>query len=160
MIHRLGHPDARLRCICYFYVKFNCMIQRVQTIWMLLAAIIVFLTLKFSFYSGTLAAGNVYHELIANDYWLLLILTGGLGTGILINIFLYKNRKLQSRILLLALILEGTIIFLYVQKTEKFSTGSFTIWSSLHIVVVVCLFFAARGVLRDAKVIRDSNRLR
>ena len=127
---------------------------------MLLAAIVVFLTLKFSFYSGTLAAGNVYHELIANDYLPLLILTGGLGTGIMINIFLYKNRKLQSRILLLALVLEGTIIFLYVQQTGKFSTGSFTIWSALHIVVVVSLLFAARGVLKDAKIIKDSNRLR
>jgi len=136
------------------------MIQRVQTIWMLLAAILVFLTLKFAFYAGTLLQGNAYHELTANDYLLLLILTGGLGTGILINIFLYKNRKLQTRILLLALLLEATIIFLYVKQTEKFSTGSFTIWSALHIVVVVSLFLALRGVIKDAKLVKDSNRLR
>ena len=34
------------------------MIQRVQTLWMILAAIAVFLTIKFSFYSGTLVLQN------------------------------------------------------------------------------------------------------
>jgi len=49
---------------------------------------------------------------------------------------------------------------LYVKQTEKFSTGSFTIWSALHIVVVVSLFLALRGVIKDAKLVKDSNRLR
>ena len=67
------------------------MIQRIQTIWMLLAAIAVFLTLQFPFYSGTLALDNSFHQLIASDNFIILILTSALGTGIIINIFLYKN---------------------------------------------------------------------
>ena len=72
---------------------------------MLLAAIFVFLTLKFSFYNGTLSADNTYHAVVANDSFLLLILTSALGTGIIINIFLFKNRTAQSRIIFLAIIL-------------------------------------------------------
>jgi hypothetical protein len=136
------------------------MIQRVQTLWMLLAAILVFLTLKFSFYNGTLVENNAYHEVIASDSFLLLILTSALGTGIIINIFLFKNRKIQSRIVLLAVVLECLIIFLYIKQTAKFSTGSFTLWSAFHLLVIIFLFLAARGIYKDSKLIKDSNRLR
>jgi Domain of unknown function (DUF4293) len=136
------------------------MIQRIQSLWMFLAAITVFLTLKFAFYNGTLAADSTYHAVIASDSLLLLILTSALGTGILINIFLFKNRTVQSRIILLAIIMECLIIFLYIKRTNKFSTGSFTLGSALHILIIIFLVIAARGVYKDAKLIRESNRLR
>lgn len=136
------------------------MIQRVQTVWMFLAAILVFLTLQFSFYNGTLAADNTYHAVVATEHFLLLILTSALGTGILINIFLFKNRAIQSRILLLAMLMECVIIFLYIKETNKYSTGSFTLWSAFHILIIIFLVLAARGVYKDSKLIRDSNRLR
>ena len=136
------------------------MIQRVQTLWMFLAALLVFLTLQFSFYNGTLAADNTYHAVMATDNFLLLILTSALGTGIVIDIFLYKNRTVQSRIILLAIIMEFVIIFLYIKETNKYSTGSFTLWSAFHILILLFLILAARGVYKDSKLIRDSNRLR
>jgi peptidoglycan/LPS O-acetylase OafA/YrhL len=136
------------------------MIQRVQTVWMLLAALAVFLTLKFLFYGGTLIADSQYHPLLATDHLLILILTSALGTGIVINIFLFKNRKVQSRIILLAVILECIIIFLYVKQTDQYSAGSYSLWSALHILIIIFLFFAARGIYKDSKLIRDSNRLR
>lgn len=136
------------------------MIQRVQTLWMLLAATAVFLTLKFSFYSGTLITDNSYHAVMASDNFFLLILTSALGTGIVINIFLFKNRTIQSRIILLAIVMECVIIFLYIKETNKFSTGSLTLWAALHILVILFLFFAARGIYKDSKLIKESNRLR
>ncbi|MEO8415417.1 MAG: DUF4293 family protein [Ginsengibacter sp.] len=136
------------------------MIQRVQTIWMILAAAAVFLTLKFSFYSGTIAADNTYHAVMATDNFFLLVLTSALGTGILINIFLFKNRTIQTRIILLTIVLECLIIFLYIKQTSKFSTGNFSLWSALHLLVIVFLIFAARGIYKDSKLIKESNRLR
>lgn len=136
------------------------MIQRVQTIWMILAAIAAFLTLKFLFYSGTLIADNLYHPLLATDNFLILILTSALGTGIIINIFLYKNRKVQMRIILIALLLEFLIIFLYVKQTNNYSTGNYSLWSVLHILIIVFLILAAKGIYKDSKIIKDSNRLR
>src|SRR6185437_5553621 len=116
------------------------MIQRVQTVWMLLAALAVFLTLKFLFYSGTLISDNLYHPLLATDNLLILILTSALGTGIVINIFLFKNRKVQSRIILIAIILECLIIFLYIKQTDQYSAGSYSLWSALHILIIIFLF--------------------
>ncbi len=136
------------------------MIQRVQTIWMILAAIAAFLTLKFLFYSGTLIADNSYHPLLATDNFLILILTSALGTGIIINIFLYKNRKVQMRIIIIAILLECLIIFLYIKQTKNYSTGNYSLWSALHILIFIFLIFAAQGIYKDSKLIRDSNRLR
>ena len=39
------------------------MIQRIQSIWLLIASIVTFLTLKVSFYSGTYLPDNLYHQL-------------------------------------------------------------------------------------------------
>ncbi len=136
------------------------MIQRVQTIWMILAAIVTFLTMKFLFYSGTLAADNAYHVLMATDNFLILILTSALGTGVIINIFLFKHRSVQFRIILFALLAECTVIFLYIRETNKYSAGNFSLWSALHILIIVFLVFAARGIYKDSKLIKESNRLR
>ena len=136
------------------------MIQRAQTLWMLLAAIAVFLTLKFLFYGGILIADNTYHPLLATDNFLILILTSALGTGIVINIFLYKNRSIQSRIILVSILLECLIIFLYIKQTAKYSTGDYSLWSALHLLIIIFLILAARGVYKDSKLIKESNRLR
>jgi hypothetical protein len=148
------------------------MIQRVQTLWMLLAAIAVFLTIKFSFYSGTLIMENVtnpstvltpdgsYHALTARDSILILILTGALGAGILINIFLFKHRSIQMRIILAAVVAECLIVYLYFRETNKYSQGNLNIWSALHILIMVFLLFAAQGIYKDSKLIKESNRLR
>lgn len=148
------------------------MIQRVQTLWMILAAIAVFLTIEFSFYSGTLAIQNganavtsmatdgSYQLVTATNNFLILILTSALGTGIIINIFLFKQRSIQIRIIITSIIMECLIVFLYVRETEKFSQGNFNIWAVLHILVVIFLILAARGIYKDSKLIKESNRLR
>ena len=125
------------------------MIQRIQTLWMILAALAVFLTIQFSFYSGTLALDNTYHTVTAKDNFTLLILTSALGTGIVINIFLFKQRSIQFRLLMVAILWECLIIYLY-----------FNLWAALHLMIILFLIFAAKGVYNDSKLIRDSNRLR
>ncbi len=136
------------------------MIQRIQTLWMILAALAVFLTIQFSFYSGTLALDNTYHTVTAKDNFTLLILTSALGTGIVINIFLFKQRSIQFRILMVAILWECLIIYLYFREISKFSAGNFNLWAALHLMIILFLIFAAKGVYNDSKLIRDSNRLR
>lgn len=136
------------------------MIQRVQTIWMILAAVAVFLTFEFSFYSGTLAVDNSYHAVMATDNFFLLILTSALGTGILINIFLFKHRSVQFRIIMFGLLAEIGILLLYIREIKKYSNGNFSLWASLHLLIILFLIFAARGIYKDSKLIKESNRLR
>jgi hypothetical protein len=143
------------------------MIQRVQTIWLLLATIAVFLTLQFSFYSGTLIpdnnlhlAANSFHKFVAKDNFLLMVLTSALGTALLINIFLFKNRNAQLKICIIGIIVECAILFLYTRELRQYSEGGLDIWAIFHLVTLIALILAARGIYKDNKLIRDSNRLR
>ncbi|MEP6616686.1 MAG: DUF4293 domain-containing protein [Ginsengibacter sp.] len=136
------------------------MIQRVQTIWLLLAAIAVFLTLKFSFYSGTLAKDNSFHSLVATDHFLLMVLTSALGTAILVSIFLFKHRLVQFKLTIIALIVECIVLILYLRELKNYSQGTFDLWSIFHLVTVIMLILAARGIYKDEKLVKDSNRLR
>lgn len=136
------------------------MIQRIQSVWLLLGSIAIFLTLRLSFYSGLLISKNEYHSILPNDNLFMLILTCGLGTLLLVNIFLFKNRTLQFRICIISLIVEALILLLTFKQIEKFSKGSFDIWSLLHIVVIFSIIKATISIYKDEKLIKDSNRLR
>lgn len=142
------------------------MIQRVQTLWLLIAAIAIFLTLKFSFYSGTLSntstivTKDLFHSMAASDNLLIMVLSSALGSALVINIFLFKHRMLQFRICILAILLEVLILFLYYRETKLYTNGTLDIWSIFHLVVIVALILAARGIYKDEKLIKDSNRLR
>ena len=136
------------------------MIQRVQTIWMLLAAATALLTLQLPFYSGVLLTDNSFHSVIAMDHFWLMVLTIALATGIFINIFLFKHRGLQFRICIFAILTECLIIFIYIQLTNSYSDGRFSLWSALHIFIIIFLIMAVVGIYKDTKLIKDSNRLR
>ena len=141
------------------------MIQRVQTLWMLLASIAIFLTLKLSFYSGTLLNGtlvsqNTFHSFIATDNFILMVLTCTLGSALIINIFLFRHRRLQFKICIFALLLEFMILFLYYRQTKNYLKGTLDIWAIFHLIAIVALIMAIIGIFKDEKLIKDSNRLR
>ena len=137
------------------------MIQRIQSIWLLFAAVCVFLTLKFSTYVGT--NKDLIPSTFLNGVATLPLIFVTLAVGILtlITIFLYKNRKLQLRLTILAVLLEAGLIFLYYKEIQTFiGKGTFSITAILHVAVIVFLILAARGIRSDNKLIKDSNRLR
>lgn len=136
------------------------MIQRVQTLWMLLAIAAVLLSLNASFYSGTLIADNAFHSVIGMDNYGVMILTIALATALFINIFLFKHRMLQFRICIFAILAELLILFLYFRQIKNYSNGNFNLWCALHVFILVFIFLAARGIYKDEKLIKDSNRLR
>lgn len=137
------------------------MIQRIQSIWLLLAAVCVFLTLKFSTYVGT--NKDLIPSTFLNGIATLPLIFVTLVVGILtlITIFLYKNRKLQLRLTILSMILEAGLIFLYYREIQTFvGQGTFSITAILHAGVLLFLILGARGISSDDKLIKDSNRLR
>ncbi|MEN9685006.1 MAG: hypothetical protein RLZZ28_792, partial [Bacteroidota bacterium] len=76
------------------------MIQRIQTLWLLVAAVLAFATLKLSFFSGNVLVNNVkeFKSFTAMSSIPLMILTVAVAITSLITIFLYKDRKLQLKI--------------------------------------------------------------
>lgn len=136
------------------------MLQRIQTIWLLFASVCVFLTLKFSTYSGTTKDLIPSSFLTGTSTIPLIMATLATGIVSLITVFLYKNRKLQLRLTLLCVLIEALLIFLYYNEIKTFTGGAISITALFHLGVIVFLILAARGISSDEKLIKDSNRLR
>jgi hypothetical protein len=139
------------------------MIQRIQSLWLLAAAACEILTFKFPFYSGNKAeAGQPvqYTSLIASGSFLILSLTAILFIGAFFILFLFKKRKLQFRLGLLAFVLSLLNIFLYYRQTSQFINGTYSITSLLSLAVPVLFLLAARGISRDEKLVKSMDRLR
>lgn len=136
------------------------MIQRIQSVWLLVASVVTFLTLKFSFYSGTYLPDNQYHQLNGTGNILLMITTIALGVLTLISIFLFKTRIIQLRLCIAAILLDLLLIFLYFRAIRDFTKGEYAITAAAHILIIIALILAASGINKDAKLIKDSNRLR
>jgi len=136
------------------------MLQRVQSIWLLLASVCAFLTLKLPTYSGTTPDGIPSSELMGMPNFILTVVTVIIGVLALITIFLYNNRKLQFRLCLLGIFLEIGLIILYYLDIQKYLQGTYSLTSILHVGVLLFFFLAAKGITNDDKIIHESNRLR
>jgi uncharacterized membrane-anchored protein len=140
------------------------MIQRIQSVWLLLAAAAAFASLQLPFYSGYLIDDQVksLKYLTAQSNLLLLILTAGVGLASLVAIFLYKNRKQQSRITLVALLVSIVNLVLYFLQVQKFvpGQGNFSLSAIFAIITPIFLFLAMRGIRKDEKLVKSLDRLR
>lgn len=138
------------------------MLQRMQSIWLLLAGICSFLTVKFIVYTGTRDNNGVneYSEISAGSNFFILILSIATGLIALIAIFLYKNRPLQQKLCLAGLLSFIITCVFYYLEIKKFTVGSFSLLSVFLLLVPVFYFLAIRGIYRDQKLIKSVDRLR
>jgi hypothetical protein len=136
------------------------MLQRIQTIWLLLASACAFAGLKFSFYLGMLT-GSAEQTFINGFYnFPLTLLTIVIGVLTLSSVFLYSNRKLQIRFCIISILLEGLVIFLYWNEMKKFASGTLSLTAVLQILVLLFVSLAIKGISKDNKIIAESDRLR
>ncbi len=136
------------------------MIQRIQSIWLLLAAACAFAGFKFPYYSGTRLNDPALYELNATSTLFLMVATIAVGGLALINIFLFKKRTLQLRLCVLGILLEAGLIFLYYRETTTFTQGTYSLTAILHSIIVLAFVLAARGINKDSKLLKESDRLR
>jgi glucan phosphoethanolaminetransferase (alkaline phosphatase superfamily) len=140
------------------------MLQRKQSLWMLLAAACAVLTIKLPFYTGPTmdaAQGKVVEKITASSNIPLLILTVLLVVVMLVNIFNYKNRKLQLRITIGLILVSLLDIFLFYQASMKtIIGGTFALTSVLALAIPLLLIMSARGIFKDQKLIKSADRLR
>lgn len=140
------------------------MLQRMQTVWLLLSSVFAFLTLKLSFFSGNILVNNAkeFQRFTAMSSIPLMIVTVAVSIASLITIFLFKDRKMQLRIALAALVLSVLNIIMYYLQTTHFilNEWSFDISSLVTIAIPFLLFFAIRGIYKDEKLVKRADRLR
>lgn len=139
------------------------MIQRIQSLWLLAAAICAGLTFKFPFYSGNKPGKDNLEEfktLTATSDIFLITLTAILVTGSLFVIFLYKQRKKQLRFTILITLISIINLVIYFYQLKKFTSGTFSLTAVFAFAIPVLLFFAARGIWKDEKLVKSLDRLR
>ncbi|SCC63130.1 protein of unknown function [Chitinophaga costaii] len=146
------------------------MIQRIQSLYLLLAAAAGAATWYFPLWHATLTNGQLA-EFRAPQSYLVFIVYMVIVALAAICIFLYKNRKLQFRLTVLDLVLAiGATVLQYVKVGEYAThfqalntpvvTASYLPAAFLPIVIIVLLYLAARGIYKDEKLIKSLDRLR
>jgi hypothetical protein len=139
------------------------MLQRIQTLWMLLAAICGGLTFKLSFFSGNKvigANGHLYQSITATNNVVLLFLAVIIVAGTLVNIFYFKARQKQFWITIGLIVLSLLNIFLYYQTSKDYIEGTYDLTALLALAIPLFLILAARGIRKDQKLVKSADRLR
>jgi len=138
------------------------MIQRIQSIYLLLAALCFSMFLLLPIIKINAGAEIVIEKATENIF--LVVLAVILIIGSIGNVFLYKNRVLQANIgwglilvniLLLALF--GYQYYLEARKAAEISISSGTYFS---VVSLVFILLAIYNIKKDEKLVRSLDRLR
>jgi Domain of unknown function (DUF4293) len=135
------------------------MIQRQQSLWLLLSAICAFFSYKFPFYTGQLK-GGLYEEMDGASNFFLLILTGISLLLSVITIFLYRERKKQLKFAIGGAVLALIILIIYIYGMSSFELGTLSITCLLAIVNLGGYIMAARGIWKDEKLVKSLDKLR
>jgi Domain of unknown function (DUF4293) len=138
------------------------MIQRIQTIWLLLVAIFAAVTFRFPFYTGDWLKDTIPAPIDLNartTIWLsiLTVLSGAIA---FVNIFLFDNRKLQLRLCYLGIFVTVVLLIVYFLEIANFSGGTIALWCIFYFAILGCYILAARGIWKDEKLIKSMDRLR
>ena len=139
------------------------MIQRIQTVWLFLAALFAALTYKFPFYSGNILNKEnfqIFEKLKASSNFLVLLFTAGLIAGTIFITFMYKNRKQQMGLTAAAAGLSIINIILYFTELKKFISGNMSLTSVFALAIPVLLILAINGMWKDEKLVKSLDRLR
>jgi len=142
------------------------MIQRKQSLWLLLAALLNAGVLYFDLYkTHTLVNGiDTLGQLRVSDHYPSLIIAVVMTLIPLVTIFMFKNRKQQMRLTAYSMVAEAAFIAMLLMRVSKItpppSSGTYWIGSILPIVAIIFLFMALLGIRRDEKLVKSVDRLR
>lgn len=147
------------------------MIQRIQTVFILVAAILVSLLFKLKFADFT--ANNEFYTYVAKGIFKgkelvfnglpILIFIGLIAALHFVIIFLYKKRLLQIRLLAFTIVLLAGLFGMFFYFTyagfEEIKVA-FKIPVAFPVVAIVLDYLAIRAIGKDEALIRSINRIR
>jgi multidrug transporter EmrE-like cation transporter len=127
------------------------MIQRIQTVYLFVSVVTI----------GIIAYLLQQQMQLMNGNFALAVLSA-LGVVFLLNLFtilLFKNRKLQSSLLLISLLIQLITVagMAYGMLQLKYPI---LIPICVTSAVVICTVLARKGILADEKIVRSMDRLR
>jgi peptidoglycan/LPS O-acetylase OafA/YrhL len=152
------------------------MIQRVQSVWLFLASLTIFLLLLLPVVSNQIN-GSEFWIMVTGLYQKtnetaikvesfrpLYISTAAVGLICFISIFVFRNRTAQKRIIMVAMVLIISLsywIFSYAQKIPGgIASASYGIGAFLPVLAVLFCALALRGIRKDEQLLKSADRLR
>jgi drug/metabolite transporter (DMT)-like permease len=136
------------------------MIQRIQTLWLLLASICAFASVKLPFYFGSLEVPGPTITITPYDNFMLLVFVIATALMGLVTIFLFSNRSLQIKMCIVGLVLSLANLMHYFLYMKNFKTGGLSLYSILSLLVPVFFILAIRSIYKDQKLLKSLDRLR
>lgn len=157
------------------------MIQRIQTIWLLLTCALIFALLLFPYFQFATNEGLAQVLKVSGKYghengiitqleanWAMLVLTVVLGVLPLYTILQFKNRKLQLSLILVEIIgVFGLGAWFYFSGNNTLtalnqtaSLANFGVGFFLLPLVILFLILARTAIQKDEKLIKSVDRLR
>lgn len=133
------------------------MIQRIQSIWLLLASVAAFVTLRLPFYYTP--TPNAL-EINGTDHFTTLIGLAFSGCLSFISIFLYGNRMLQLKVVLVNFLLSVLIGFFIYKIVIANPGGGFTLPSISLFLLPILQVFAMVKIYKDEMLVKNIDRLR
>lgn len=138
------------------------MIQRQQSLWLLLSTLSSFLTFKLPFYNGTSKVKDVVaaDELYAGSNFFLVVFTAASLILSLVTIFLYKDRKLQLKLCYAGIGTSVLTLILYFTGMKSFESGTISLSCLFAFAVIAGFVMAARCIWKDEKLVKSLDKLR
>lgn len=142
------------------------MIQRIQTVWLLLAAAAGVLMYRLPVWQYMAANQTAYTKYFASENLLMFLMAAAAALCALAAVFLFRNRGMQKSLALLGTLLAVGLLaweFFKVEELKRELTPSRNMWQlgALMPVAMIVFFLLAHGAIRrDEKLIRSLDRLR
>lgn len=137
------------------------MIQRIQTVWLLLSAIVIASTLYFNVFR--LADGTLLN---LQDNYLAIVLVALSAILSMVALFNFRKRNIQLNMIWLnILVVTGLLVWMFFSIEEAKGTisdqgGAYQFGAFVPLISVVLLFMARSGIRKDVKLLKAYDRLR
>jgi purine-cytosine permease-like protein len=148
------------------------MIQRIQSVWLLLAALFSagtfmfdVLTVKYMFNNEEIKTGI---QLLEHPNYLLIAIAIFTVALPAIAIFLFRNRKQQKWMAVFCIVLHIAFIALYIVTKDSATvihkppvhTNAYAFGGFLPVFAIIFLVLAIKGINKDEKLVKSLDRLR
>jgi Domain of unknown function (DUF4293) len=142
------------------------LIQRIQTIWLLLGVAAAALMYRLPLWSFQRQGATEWTDYVAPESLLLLTMVTGVLVNSAVNVFLFRNRPLQKKLCILGIILALLILTVEVMQVEEIrqtvnpASGRWQLGALMPMLMIVFLVLAFLGIRKDDALIKSLDRLR
>ncbi len=145
------------------------MIQRIQSVWLLIAALLAAGLFCFDTYHAhqLVNGADKIVRIWAREDYIMLLLALFMTLLPLTAIFFFKNRKRQQSLIILTIVISLGFLAYMVMRVSNLNNsipmpteGSYWVGAVLPVISMVFLIMANSAIKKDEKLVKSTDRLR